>query len=459
MARIPVTVAFVGVFFNAFFLSGVAATLAADLPDPTRKFLQQLKFDESTLAGLDKELEMPAAWLEGARNEGAVAILGTWDANQFEEMVLPFRARYPFVKMDYARAGRYDRTIKTLVAAKDGRLVGDIMLSAGRTLTDLREIGALADLRDIPNFALAAPDMAASDGTWVGSRIAYRCMGYNTKRVKKEELPATWDDLINDPRWRNGRLALSNSPDSWILGLWDTNGEAWARDYITKLFEVVKPQLRKEGQNASYGLLMAGEFDAVIPASGDRAQQYLDRGAPAGFHCPSPVPASVSQTILLKGSAHPNGARIFLNWFLSKEGQIAQFATSGQNPIHKDLQGGRFVDFPSEIVGKPVSFRESAELEETQAELQRFWTAMWTKGEKLDRLEVSTALTKVERSGRVLYFQNGAETHKVMISAGRRTKITLDGADAERDQLKVGMTCEIAYLGDGKEAQMVSCKR
>lgn len=437
-------------------MAGPRAGAAAELPDATRAALKELKLDETALAGLDKELEMPAAWIEGVKAEGPVGILATWDSAQFDQLAAPFRARYPFVKIDYARAGRYDRTIKTLIAFKDGRYIADVLLSAGRTLADLKELDGVMDLREIPNFALAAPGMADPDGYWVGSRVAYRCMGYNTQKVKPEELPATWEALLDDPRWRGGRLGLSNSPDSWILGLWGIHGEKWAKDYITKLFKVVKPQLRKEGQNASLGLVMVGEFDAVIPASGNRAKQYLDRGAPAGFHCPTPVPASVSQMIVLKGSPHPNGAKIFVNWLLSKEGQLMQYAASGQNPVHKDMQEARFLEFPEQVVGRPISFRDSDALEDEQEKLHQFWTAMWSSGEVIKHLTYSGPL-EVERDGRILIFKNGAETHKIRVS-GSRTEVTVGGKRTDRDRIKSGMSCDVAYSGNGGEAQKVTCK-
>ena len=133
----------------------------------------------------------------------------------------------------------------------------------------------------------------------------------NTKRVNKADLPKTWEELLTNPRWHNGTLGLSNSPASWLLSLWGVKGEKWAKDYMTRLFTKVRPQLRKEGQNASMGLVAIGEFDAVIPASTRRALEYQKRGAPVGFHCPTPVPAGVTQLVILRGNPYPNATRQF----------------------------------------------------------------------------------------------------------------------------------------------------
>jgi tripartite-type tricarboxylate transporter receptor subunit TctC len=71
--------------------------------------------------------------------------------------------------------------------------------------------------------------------------------------------------------------------------------------------------------------------------------------------------------------------------------------------------------------------------------------------------EVTSALKDIKRKGRILYFQAGAETHKVKVS-GRRTKVTIAGNKTKRKHLKVGMTCTFTYPENGGEARRVDCK-
>ena len=67
-----------------------ASTLAAGLPAPTKAMLSELKLPESILSGLDKELDVPAAWLNEAKAGKKLIILSTWDNNQFRKMAAPF---------------------------------------------------------------------------------------------------------------------------------------------------------------------------------------------------------------------------------------------------------------------------------------------------------------------------------------------------------------------------------
>jgi iron(III) transport system substrate-binding protein len=360
----------------AMALAWSAPSLAADLPDATRTILSDLKLNESILAGLDRELTVPDGWVEGAKKEGAFRITGSWDPSQFRAMTAPFVARYPFVKPSYTRGSFNDRAIRPLMAFKEGRYIADIVSGIGGAMPRYVEADALDDLRLLPNAGNVIPGMKNAEGRWIGIRIRYWCMSYNTNTVAKADLPATWDDLLTNPRWRSGRLALGNLPQLWMLPLWGQKGQAWAEQYLQTLFKVVKPQIRKEGSNALLSLVMAGEFDAAIPSADYRLARYVAKGAPIAWHCPSPVPSAISEMAILKGSPNIHAARLFANWLLSKEGQIAQFHADNATPIHKDLQTRDFLSFPDEIAGKPLAFR-NPELEDRDDELLALWNPLW----------------------------------------------------------------------------------
>jgi hypothetical protein len=59
-------------------------------------------------------------------------------------------------------------------------------------------------------------------------------------------------------------------------------------------------------------------------------------------------------------------------------------------------------------------------------------------------ITVRTPLVAVSPDGKEIEFKSGNADLKAKVS-GSRTEITIDGADAEREQLQAGMMCEIAY--------------
>lgn len=356
----------------------VPAASAMDLPDATRQVLKELKLEESAMVGLDQELTVPQAWLDGARKEGTFRIGGSWDPVQFRTMTAAFMARYPFIKPNYSRGNFNARAFKPLLAFQDGRYISDVVTGIGGAMQKYIAANALEDLRDIPGAGNVLEGMKHKDGLWVGIRIRYWCMSYNTSAVKKEELPRTWDDLLSHPHWRDGRLGLGNLPQLWVLPLSAVHGEEWTKKFLAGLFGDVKPQLRKEGANQLLTLVTAGEMDAAIPSGDHRIVQYVEKGAPLGWHCPEPVPSAISEAGIMHGSPNMNASKLFVNWLLSKEGQLAQYAADDSPPIHKEMQTRDFLPFPEQIIGKTIAFRDPG-LEEEHDELLELWNPYWER--------------------------------------------------------------------------------
>ncbi|HET8562377.1 MAG TPA: extracellular solute-binding protein [Candidatus Binatia bacterium] len=357
----------------------LGATPVAPLPKSTEEMLKKLKLDPSILSNLDKELEMPKSWLDGARKEGKLRVFSTFDPPQADVLFRPFKERYPFIGIEYSRASHEDRAVRTIVAYKNKRIVTDVLTGLGGSFFMYKEINALEDMRNIPTWKNNPPDTSDPEGLWVGMHMRYWCMAYNTRFLKKEDMPKKWDDLLTNPKFRSGNLALGNRPQLWALVLWKANGEKWIKDFLSKLFSELQPQLRREGMNAMLELLAAGEFHATIPSAEYRTYQKVLDGAPVNYHCPEPVPIAVSEMGILKGSPNINSARVFVNWFLSKEGQIAQYLSDYAPPVHKDLRRKEFVPFADEILPKKGAFRDPAIELEIQPKLLAYWDELWLR--------------------------------------------------------------------------------
>lgn len=364
----------------AAMLFAAPAATSADLPQATQQILKALQLEPDILAGLDDELKVPDAWVAGARQEGKLEVMGSMDPKQFEDVIRPFRERYPFIKTAYNRGSFSNRAIAVLVAFKQGRVITDVMTGFGGSSVQFKQAQAFDSLLDVPNVALlASPDMRDPQGLWVGHQMTEWCITYNTKLFAPEDLPATWDDLAANPKWGGGHLGLGNRPQLWLFALWAAKGEAWGRAYTEKLFVNLKPQVRKEGVNALISLVALGELGASLPASGYRTRLVAEKRAPVSFHCPEPVPVSVNEIALLRGSPNPNAGRLFINWLLSREGQVVQFAADHGSPVHKALNNDpRFLNYPETLKGKARAFRAPEDLEQYGDRVIELWNTHWS---------------------------------------------------------------------------------
>ncbi len=365
---------------SCLFLFFPSVTLSAPLPKATEEILRRLKLDPAILANVENELQTPKEWNDRARKEGRVRIFATLEPTQLAILLAPFKERYPFITVETAEATREDRAVRTLVAYKGHKYLTDVLEAVGGTFYMFKEEHALEDLRSIPT-AKNLPDGAKDpEGLWVGTYKLYWCMAYNTKLARKEDLPRTWEDLLTHPRWRGGNIGLINRPNLWLLQLWKAKGEKWAREFIARLFTDVKPQLRKEGQSALLELLAAGEFHTVIPANPARTYQKVSAGAPLDYHCPEPVPTSVNEAVILKGAPNLYAARLYLNWLLSKEGQIALYAAQRATPVHRELGRKEFIPFGQAILGREETFRDPGLETKVLPQLLEVWSGWWSRG-------------------------------------------------------------------------------
>jgi ABC-type Fe3+ transport system substrate-binding protein len=86
----------------------------------------------------------------------------------------------------------------------------------------------------------------------------------------------------------------------------------------------------------------------------------------------------VSQIAMLDKAPHKNAARLFINWMVSREGQILQYATTFAVPVHQALQLPQFLPFAETIVGKRANVRDDALLvSDTNKKMGDLWDSYW----------------------------------------------------------------------------------
>ncbi len=374
-------VAAASVFATSLILIWGHAAAAMEIPASTKKMIAELKLDPKIFDGTEDEYVVPAAWREGAKKEGTLRVIGTWERDQVAKVIAPFRERYPEVRVDFSFGNRETRSIKPLMSYKAGRFVSDIIDGMSAVYFEYKKADALMYLGDLPNLKHVPPELREPDGLLVPHIQIHWCVSYNTRKVKESELPKTWDGFLDAKVWGNKRIGVGNRPNLWLLQLWAQNGKEWGTDYIHRFFRDVKPQLRKEGMDAMISLVSLGEFDVAIPSAGYRTSQTDEKGAPVGWHCPEPVPTTIQSLSAFKNNPSPNSTRIFVNWLLSKEGQIAQNYATNSASVRDDLQLKEFLPYPEQIMGRKRAPRELGQLLEPLEELSAIWNKEW-QGER-----------------------------------------------------------------------------
>jgi iron(III) transport system substrate-binding protein len=363
-------------FMLAALCVGFATSVAGEnLTSETRRLLAEAKLPESVLAGLDKELAVPAGLYEAAKKEGKVRVQLQMSETEFNGSSSLFKARYPGIEVEYTR-GIGAQTQKALIAYRTGSIIVDVVAAYDSRADEYRAAG-LADVRDLPAYVNLHEEMKTPYGTDAADKMNYWCMTYSMERVKKGELPKTWDELLTAPRLRGGKLGVaSNTGQTLLPTLAVKLGEAWSEHWQTKLFGEVKPQLRKETLAATSKLVSVGEFDVVFAVQDYVTERDNKRGMPVAAHCPEPVVGTWGKLGILKASPYVNAAKLYVNWHISKEGQIANYHYGRQVPVHTALARREFMPYPDEVLGKKTLYRTDDVLAGQPKVMQR-WAHYW----------------------------------------------------------------------------------
>ena len=153
---------------------------------------------------------------------------------------------------------------------------------------------------------------------WIGARIYIFVQAYNTTKVKPEELPKTFNDLL-DPRWK-GRLGAEDKAEEWFYTLVQEMGEDKGLKFFRDLVATNGLSVRS-GNSLLNNLVVAGEVPLALAIYSYLPEQ--SSAAPGrrstGSRC-SPTVAYTDGMAVARRAPHPNAAVLFYD-FMFTEGQ------------------------------------------------------------------------------------------------------------------------------------------
>lgn len=336
-------------------------------------------------AEISKEIQLPEAWVEGAKREGKVVIYGSDSPQDMQATARAFNQRYPFITIDFTNAPTVVRFEKVLLSAKKGKPMADLVTAIGGRSAAYVENGVLMDLSNLPVWN-SYPTENKLQGKYIaGPFVRHWGLAYNTQSVAKSDVPASWEDLLQ-PKWKGKVAANSVTRSVTFTPLW----YAWGAERATKFLEGLIAnglQNRKEGADATVQLLAAGEFHLLITAAEYQVYQDNRKGSPVDWVALDPVPTTSGGLMgALKDASHPNALRIYVNWILSEEGQRAYSSATGFFPIHPKLADltPNWKDWSKRMAGKRKAVRTlEQEYEATKpagSPIEKTWQRLVLKG-------------------------------------------------------------------------------
>jgi len=164
--------------------------------------------------GADRERVL----LEGAKREGELTLYSSMQVDSITPLQKAFEAKYG-VKVRIWRGSGKDILQRVLTEAAGNRFDVDIAESDSFALEALHREGLLQPVES-PYFADLVPQALRQHRQWVGTRLNIVAAVYNTRLVKPESVPKSYEDL-RDPRFR-GMLGIEADDYDWfgmVVGL------------------------------------------------------------------------------------------------------------------------------------------------------------------------------------------------------------------------------------------------
>ena len=254
--------------------------------------------------------------VDGAKKEGPLSIYTSAQSEDMGALVSAFEKKYG-IKATMWRAGSEKVLQRAVTEARGNRHTVDVIETNGPELESMHREKILQAVKS-PNLAQLIPQALRPHGEWVGTRLNVFVQAYNTKLVKKEELPKTWDDLLH-PRWK-GRLGIEADDQDWLSGVVSEIGEARGIKLFKDIVTANGMSVRK-GHTLLTQLVVSGEIPFALTVYSYKAEQFKDKGAPIDWFAIGTPIARANGVGVARQAPNPHAAVLFFDYEISEDGQ------------------------------------------------------------------------------------------------------------------------------------------
>jgi iron(III) transport system substrate-binding protein len=306
--------------------------------------------------------------LEGAKKEGKVVVYTSLNTKDSVPISEAFEKKTG-VKVELWRSSSEKVLQRAVTEARAGRYSVDAFELNGPELEAMwRE--QLLDRFYSPQAKNMPPQAFAKNGAYVADRFNFFTIGYNTNLVKPDEVPKSYEDLL-DPKWV-GRIGIEASDTDWFGSLVHAMGEEKGMAFFRKL-AAMKPQLRT-GHTLMAELIASGEIPLALDIYNHNAERLKAKGAPIDWKPLPPTFGRPNGVAVAKHAEHPHAALLFVDFMLSLDGQKLlkkRKRVPASNKVESKLN-----DFPYEMIDPVVVIDEADKW-------GKRWSELFLKGQAL----------------------------------------------------------------------------
>ncbi len=289
-----------------------------------------------------------------AKKEGKVVVAGG-PGEMYRNAAMPFQKAYPDIQLEFSGAATTPNIPRFLSEREGGQYLWDVFVGATPPmLTALKPAGTFDPLKP----ALLLPDIADESKWMDGFQSAFMDKEgqfvfdfqleadpnahVNRDMIKESELSKI--DQLLDPQWK-GKIVIRDArvlgkANAQVVTFLKLKGEDWVRKLLSQDLVVV-PDARPQAE-----ALVRGEYPIGLGVDTDQIHTFEQQGVWPNMKVLEPdnvvgtMPSTGFGNVgLFNRAPHPNAAKVYLNWLLSKEGQQAYVAATALNSRRLDVGG------------------------------------------------------------------------------------------------------------------------
>jgi ABC-type Fe3+ transport system substrate-binding protein len=313
------------------------------------------------------------AVVKKAEEEGQVSVYATDSIGNAQMIWAAFQKRYPKIKLMGTSMGRgSDLFPKLFAERRAGKFLTDVFLGAPSAI--YQNLYRAKIIEPIPPV-LVHPGVTDLSKWWMGkhhyieaenqfifmyeSALYGPPISFNTNLINEKEIKSAWD--LVQPQWKGKYAALQVGANQGSTALtYVYYHPQLGPKFIERVYRDMEPTMFRElRQGADW--LSQGKFPLCFMC------RRIDRAAMQGLPVAELNPYQVEEKpglgsgsgalALMQRHPNPNGAKVFLNWFLSLEGQIA-FRQANTDELRV---GSLREDLPQEILPPLAKRRKDTE--------------------------------------------------------------------------------------------------
>lgn len=296
--------------------------------------------------------------LAAAEKEGVVTVYGP-PGTDYQAAINSFQEFYPKIKLTYVAGSGSNNAQRLMAERRADKFIPDVFIGGSGTLTLVLHKAGVLD--PIPPL-LMRPE--SKDGAaWYGKKHTFADVegqhilmmqgnvqtdlgAHNTSLVNPAEIKS-FKDILN-PKWK-GKMAAFDPRDRGHIQRMRAlyYNPVLGPEFLQRLFSEMAITFSRD-QRQLLDWVAVGKYSIYLFATSNDVEDGKKKGLPVGVLYGLPEEGYMSggfgHLAVVDKAPHPNATKVFVNWILSKEGQLQWQKKSDNNSLRMDIPKDMLTD-------------------------------------------------------------------------------------------------------------------